>query len=52
MEKKKQPKSTETEDSEWREKFGDKAAKVIRQTVDANVEAYEYLKQFALKAAN
>jgi len=47
--KKKQPKSKESEDSEWLEKFGAKGAKVIRETVDANVEDYEYLKQFALR---
>lgn len=48
--KKKEAKSDEEEDREWRERFGAKGANVIRQTVDANVKHYEYLKQFALKA--
>lgn len=47
--KKKTPKSTKEEDAEWREKFGAKGAKVIRETVDKNVEDYEYMKQFCLK---
>ncbi|CAF9926225.1 hypothetical protein IMSHALPRED_006913 [Imshaugia aleurites] len=47
---KKNAKSEEEEDREWREKFGAEGAKVIRQTVDANVKDYEYLKQFALTA--
>ncbi|MCJ1475427.1 hypothetical protein MMC13_004089 [Lambiella insularis] len=37
------------EDADWRARFGDKAAKVIRETVDANINDYEYLKQFALR---
>lgn len=41
--------SKEEEDEEWRNKFGDKAAKVIRETVDANTADYEYLKSFAIK---
>lgn len=41
--------SREDEDAEWRGKFGDKAAKVIRDTVDANTADYEYLKSFAIK---
>ena len=48
--KKKKAKSDEEEDREWLEKFGAEGAKVIRQTVNANVSDYEYLKQFALKA--
>lgn len=40
----------EEEDAEWRKKFGDKAAQVIRETVDANTADYEYLKSFAIKA--
>ncbi|CAD6589470.1 MAG: hypothetical protein ASARMPREDX12_004758 [Alectoria sarmentosa] len=47
---KKKAKSDEEEDSEWLEKFGAKGAKVIRQTVNANVKHYEYLKQFTLTA--
>jgi hypothetical protein len=34
---------------EWVEKYGEEAAKVIKKTVEDNVEHYEYLKQFALK---
>ena len=49
LKKKKDPKSRESEDNEWREKYGMEGAKLIRETVDANVEDYEYLKQFALK---
>lgn len=47
--KKKKPKSKEVENAEWAEKFGEEAARVIRDTVDANVADYEYLKQFAMK---
>jgi len=47
--KKKKPKSVEEEDAEWRERFGLKGAKVIREVVDKNVEDYEYMKQFCLK---
>jgi hypothetical protein len=39
----------ETEDQEWREKYGEEAAKVIRETVNANIADYEYLKSFAIK---
>lgn len=46
--KKKKVRSVEEEDQEWRAKYGEKGAKVIRKTVDANVKDYEYLKQFAL----
>ena len=42
-------KSDEEEDAEWREKYGEKGAKVIRETVNANVADYEYLKQFAMQ---
>ena len=49
MKKKKIAKSTDEEDAEWREKFGDEGAKIIRETVNANVDDFEYLKQFALK---
>jgi hypothetical protein len=37
------------EDQQWREKFGEDAAKVIRETVNANIPDYEYLKGFAIK---
>jgi hypothetical protein len=36
-------------DAEWRDKYGEKAAKVIRETVDKNMEDYLYMKQFATK---
>jgi hypothetical protein len=39
----------ESEEAEWRKKFGDEAAKVIRKCVDDNVADYEYLKKFAFK---
>jgi len=47
--KKKNGKTEQEEDAEWAEKFGAKGAKVIRAAVDANIEDYEYLRQFALK---
>ena len=47
--KKKKVKSVEEEDQEWRAKYGEKGARVIRETVDANIKDYEYLKHFALK---
>ena len=34
---------------EWTEKYGEEGAKLIKKTVDENVEHYEYLKQFAIK---
>jgi hypothetical protein len=46
---KKLPKSDEELFKEWTEKYGEEGAKVIRDTVAANVEHYEYLKQFAIK---
>ena len=48
--KKKTVKCDEEEDCEWLDRFGAEGAKVIRQTVNANIEDYEYLKQFALTA--
>ena len=36
-------------DAEWKEKYGEDAARVIRQTVDENMEDYLYMKQFAIK---
>ena len=50
IDKKKKIKSVEEEDHEWTLKFGEKGAKVIRETVNANIGDYEYLKQFAVKA--
>ncbi|KEZ42911.1 hypothetical protein SAPIO_CDS5351 [Scedosporium apiospermum] len=41
--------TSESEDEEWRKKYGEEAQKVIRKTVEANIADYEYLKQFALK---
>ncbi|KKY33294.1 hypothetical protein UCDDA912_g06669 [Diaporthe ampelina] len=41
--------TVEAENEEWRNKYGEDAARVIRQTVDANVADYEYLKSFAIK---
>ncbi|KAI9842575.1 MAG: helicase [Thelocarpon superellum] len=43
------PKSREDEDSEWRGKYGEDGARVIRETVDANISHYEYLKEFAIR---
>ena len=39
----------EVENSEWAEKYGEDAARDIRETVDANIADYEYLKSFAIK---
>jgi len=47
--KHKHAKTEEQWDAEWKEKYGEEAAKMIRQTVDENMEHYHYLKQFALK---
>jgi len=41
----------ESEDDEWRKKYGDEAQKVIRDSVNANLAHYEYLKSFALKVS-
>jgi hypothetical protein len=40
--------TVESENAEWTEKYGAEAAKIIRQTVDANIPHYEYLKQFKI----
>lgn len=42
-------KSADDENAEWKEKYGEEGAKVIRETVDKNMKDYEYLKQFAIK---
>ncbi|MCJ1409707.1 helicase [Ptychographa xylographoides] len=42
-------KNVDDENAEWCMKYGDTAAKVIRETVNANIKDYEYLKQFALQ---
>lgn len=36
-------------DAEWKETYGQEAAKVIRETVDTNMEHYRYMKQFVIK---
>jgi len=35
---------------DWVEKYGQEAADMMKKTVDDNVETYEYLKQYAIKA--
>lgn len=47
--KKKKAKTVEIEDQEWREKYGEEGARIIRETVNANIPDYEYLKSFAIK---
>ena len=47
---KKAKKSEAQWDAEWKEKYGEEAAKMIRKTVDDNMADYLYLKQFVLKA--
>ncbi|ERF69988.1 hypothetical protein EPUS_03540 [Endocarpon pusillum Z07020] len=37
-------------DAEWKDKYGAKAAKTIRETVDKNMDDFLYMKQYALKA--
>ncbi|KAG9246267.1 hypothetical protein BJ878DRAFT_497854 [Calycina marina] len=46
---KKKSKTIEEENAEWARKYGEKGAKTIRESVDANLEDYEYLKGFAVK---
>ncbi|KAH6693992.1 P-loop containing nucleoside triphosphate hydrolase protein [Plectosphaerella plurivora] len=41
--------TSESEDREWTEKFGEDGAKVIRKTVETNTADYEYLKKFAIR---
>lgn len=41
--------SIDEENDEWVKKYGEDAAKVIREAVDANIPHYEYLKSFAVK---
>jgi len=47
--KHKHAKTEDQWDAEWKEKYGEEGAKVIRKTVDENMEHYLYLKQFALR---
>ncbi|OJJ45571.1 hypothetical protein ASPZODRAFT_68404 [Penicilliopsis zonata CBS 506.65] len=42
-------KTEEEFDAEWRKKYGDKGAALIRKTVDENMADYLYLKQFAMR---
>ncbi|KAJ5488363.1 hypothetical protein N7453_011817 [Penicillium expansum] len=42
-------KTEEQYDAEWQKKYGEKQAALIRQTVDANMADYLYLKSFAVK---
>lgn len=42
-------KTEDQEDEEWKEKYGEEGAKLIRKTVNENIEHYEFLKQFAFK---
>jgi hypothetical protein len=46
---KKTPKTDEQLYAEWTEKFGEEGAKVIKETVEANIPDYEYMKKFAIK---
>lgn len=47
--KKKKTKTVEAENQDWVEKYGEKAQKIIRECVDANIPDYKYLKSFAIK---
>ncbi|ODH44954.1 hypothetical protein ACO22_00505 [Paracoccidioides brasiliensis] len=47
---KKEPKTEAQFDEEWRAKYGEKGAKVIRSAVDRNMAHYRYMKKFAMKA--
>ncbi|KAL1963660.1 hypothetical protein VTN77DRAFT_7981 [Rasamsonia byssochlamydoides] len=46
---KKSFKSEEEFDAEWREKYGEKGARIIRETVNRNMPDYLYMKQYAMK---
>jgi len=39
----------ESENEEWRQKYGEEAQKIIRHSVDENIPHYDYLKSFAIK---
>lgn len=47
--KKKKDKTIEVENAEWKQKYGEEGQKIIRETVEANIADYEYLKSFAIK---
>jgi hypothetical protein len=49
VDKKKKAKTVGVEDQEWRDKYGEKGARVIRECVNANIPDYEYLRSFAMK---
>ncbi|KAI8634574.1 P-loop containing nucleoside triphosphate hydrolase protein [Xylariaceae sp. FL1651] len=41
--------SEESENEEWRQKYGDEGQRIIRACVDENIPHYEHMKSFALK---
>jgi hypothetical protein len=41
--------NVESENKEWEAKYGKEAQQIIRETVDANIPHYEYLKQYCIK---
>ncbi|KID89224.1 hypothetical protein MGU_03909 [Metarhizium guizhouense ARSEF 977] len=41
--------TVEAENQDWEAKYGKEAQKIIRETVDANIPLYEYLKQYCIK---
>ncbi|RWA10381.1 hypothetical protein EKO27_g4718 [Xylaria grammica] len=45
----KKPVTKESENEEWRRKYGEEGQKIIRACVDENTPHYEYLKSFALE---
>ncbi|KAI0110483.1 P-loop containing nucleoside triphosphate hydrolase protein [Nemania sp. FL0031] len=45
----KKPVTEESENEEWRQKYGDEGQKIIRACVKENTPHYEYLKSFALE---
>ncbi|KAI1752285.1 hypothetical protein F4782DRAFT_148612 [Xylaria castorea] len=45
----KKPVTEESENEEWRQKYGEEAQKIIRACVEENIPHYEYLKSFALE---
>lgn len=36
-------------DADWRAKYGEKGARIIRETVDRNMPDYLYMKRYAMK---
>ena len=46
---KKKAKTEEQWDDEWKTNYGEEAAKVIRETVDKNMDDYLYMRQFVLR---